>query len=63
MQPDTLTDIVNEFQQVVAPPERVDRAAPMVDQTNARIVEASDAMLAFEDSPGDFLVLLAEGQK
>ena len=42
------------------PSERIDRAASMVEQTNERIVAASNCMLAFEDSPGDFLTLLAE---
>jgi len=59
----TLGDIVNEFQHVPTPPERVHRAASVVEQTNERIVRASNSMLAFDDSPGDFLALLAEGQR
>ena len=61
--PTTLADIVNEFQHVTTPPERIDRAASMVEQTNEKIVGASNSMLTFDDSPGDFLALLAERRR
>jgi hypothetical protein len=63
MNPKTLADIVNEFQHVPTPPERIHRAASMVEQANERIVGASNSMLAFDDSPADFLALLADGQR
>lgn len=54
----TLAGIVNEFQYMHAPSERIQRAASIVDQTNQRIVGASNSIFAFDDSPGDFLALL-----
>jgi hypothetical protein len=62
MKLDTLADIVNEFQSVPTPYEHINRVAATVEQTNERIVGASKVMLAFDDSPGDFLGLLEQGE-
>lgn len=59
---ETLADIVNEFQDVTTPYERINRIAATVEQINGRIVAASKVMLALDDSPADFLALLAEGE-
>jgi hypothetical protein len=63
MKRETLTDIVEELQHVPTPYERINRVAATVEQTNERIVNASKVTLAFDDSPGDFLALLEEGER
>jgi hypothetical protein len=50
MKSETPADIVNEFQDVPTPYERIKRAAAAVEQTNERIVGAAEVMLAFDDT-------------